>query len=177
MSEIDYQIPPRTLLEVFKMLPEGTRAELIDNSLYMSPAPSTKHQDVIVSLASQIYVFTQKKKLGKTFVAPVDVFLNSKNAFQPDICFISKKNKGIIKEDGIYGAPDLVVEVLSPGSKKLDLTQKKDVYEAAGVREYWVVDPATKISQGFRLVKGAFVPLKKEKGKLVSVLLKQVFKF
>lgn len=159
------------------MLPEGTRAELIENSLYMSPAPTVTHQDIIGLIFSQIFLFTQKKKLGKIFVAPVDVFLNPENAFQPDILFISKKNNRLIKEDGIYGAPDLVIEVLSPGSKKLDLTQKKDVYEAAGVREYWVVDPATKVSQGFRLVKEAFVPLKKEKGKLTSVLLKQVFKF
>ncbi|HMR55959.1 MAG TPA: Uma2 family endonuclease [Cyclobacteriaceae bacterium] len=169
--------PPRTLLEVFRMLPEGTRAELIENSLYMSPAPTVTHQDIIVSLASQIYVFTKKKKLGKTFVAPVDVFLNPENAFQPDILFISKKNTGLIKEDGIYGAPDLVIEVLSPGSKKLDLTKKKDVYEAAGVREYWVVDPATKVSQGFHLVKKKYEPLNKEKGKLTSALLKQTFKF
>ena len=87
--------PPRTLLEVFRMLPEGTRAELIENSLYMSPAPTVTHQDITGLIFSQIFFFTQKKKPGKTFVAPVDVFLNSENAFQSDILSTSKKNTGL----------------------------------------------------------------------------------
>ena len=175
--QVSYQTPPRTLLEVFKMLPEGTRAELIDNSLYMSPAPTLSHQDVSVTLASLIFMHVRQKKSGKVYAAPVDVFLSNKNAFQPDIIFISTENKSKLKEDGIYGAPDLIIEILSPGSKKLDLTKKKDAYEKAGVKEYWIVDPETKESIGHQLEKGSYVEFKKEKGKLPSLLLKRSFKF
>jgi Uma2 family endonuclease len=169
--------PPRTLLEVYKMLPEGTRAELIDNSLYMSPAPTSNHQDLSITLAAQLYNFCNRAKSGKVFASPIDVYLNKSNAFQPDIVYISTENLSIIKEDGIYGAPDLVIEILSPGTKKLDLTKKKDAYENAGVKEYWVVDPATKDVLGFHPVKGKYVEFKKEKGKVSSALLKRVFKF
>ncbi len=169
--------PPRTLLEVFKMLPEGTCAELIDNTLYMSPAPTLDHQEITISLGSQLFSFIKRKKLGKIYLGPVDVYLNTKNAFQPDIVFVSVRNKSILKTDGIYGTPDLVIEVLSPGTKNIDLTKKKNAYEQAGVKEYWVIDPTTKISTGFQLVSQAFLEFKKEKGKLSSVLLKNTFKF
>ncbi len=175
--QVLYQTPPRTLLEVFKMLPEGTCAELIDNSLYMSPAPTLSHQDITGTLYSSILVYLRKKKIGKVFISPIDVFINRDNAFQPDIVFVATVNFSILKEDGIYGAPDLVIEILSPGTKKLDLTKKKDAYEKAGVKEYWVVDPVTKEVLGFHPIKGKYVEFKKEKSKLSSSLLKRVFKF
>jgi Uma2 family endonuclease len=159
------------------MLPEGTRAEIIDGVLYMSPASLVNHQVVISTLLASFYNFTVKKRSGKVFTSPIDVYLNEQNAFQPDIIFISKSNKGIIKDDGIYGAPDLVIEVLSPGTSRTDLTKKKIVYEKAGVKEYWVVDPKTKLATGFLLLKGKFEEFKKEKGKLSSSLLKHVIKF
>lgn len=177
MQLTSYQNPPRTLLEVFKMLPEGTRAELIDNSLYMSPAPTTNHQEIVMVLTSQLYLFITKKKQGKLYAGPIDVYLNKANAFQPDIIFIASDNLHLIKEDGIYGAPDLVIEVLSPGTKKLDLNQKKSAYEQAGVKEYWVVDPVTRESTGFQLLKDKYIEFKREKGKLHSLLLKHSFKF
>ncbi|MBX2899940.1 MAG: Uma2 family endonuclease [Cyclobacteriaceae bacterium] len=169
--------PPRTLLEVFKMLPEGTRAELIDNSLYMSPAPSVSHQDIAGTLYSSILVFIRKQQIGKVFISPIDVFLTKSNVFQPDIVFVSNPNLSILKEDGIYGSPDLVVEVLSTGTKKLDLTKKKDAYEKAGVKEYWVVDPETHEAIGFRLMKGKFEEFKRQQNKVSSLLLKRTFKF
>ncbi|MFN7259853.1 MAG: Uma2 family endonuclease [Cyclobacteriaceae bacterium] len=111
-------------MEVFKMLPEGTRCELIEGIIYMSPAPTINHQDAVLSLGSEVLQFAKKKNLGKIFISPVDVYLDShKNAFQPDLVFISNNRLNIIKEDGIYGAPDLVVEILSPGTKSFDLTK------------------------------------------------------
>lgn len=169
--------PPRTLLEVFKMLPEGTRAELIDNSLYMSPAPTTSHQGIVTILSAELYLFINRKKLGLVFISPIDVYLNNKNAFQPDILFISNQNQSIVKDDGIYGAPDLVIEILSAGTKKLDLTKKKDTYEKAGVKEYWVVDPETHEAIGFRLIKGKYQEFKRQQNKVSSLLLKRTFKF
>ncbi len=169
--------PPKTLLEVYRMLPEGTRAELINGRLYMSPAPTLSHQDSTLDLASEIRFFVKKNNLGKVFVSPVDVYFNSKNAVQPDIVFVTSENKSILKEDGIYGAPDLVIEVLSPGTKKFDLDQKKKIYEKNSVKEYWVVDPITKESLGYQLKNSKFILFKQEKGKLTSALLKHTFKF
>jgi Uma2 family endonuclease len=82
----------------------------------------------------------------------------------------------VIHEDGIHGAPDLIVEVLSKGTKDFDLTKKKKVYEKSGVKEYWVVDTQTKICTGFQLVNKKFVEFKKEKSKITSALLRHTFK-
>lgn len=170
-----YTPPPRTAMEVFKMLPEGTRCELINGIIYMSPAPLLNHQDTLLSLGSLMFNFVKRKKLGKIYVSPVDVYLNSKNAYQPDIIFVSEQNKGILKGDGIYGAPDLVVEILSPGTKNFDLTKKKTVYEKSGVKEYWAIDPVSKICTGYKLVGTKFNELPISKGKFHSPLLKQLF--
>jgi Uma2 family endonuclease len=168
--------PPKTLMEVYRMLPEGTRAELIQGTIFMSPAPLLDHQRLILKLSISMGQFIENHRLGELFTAPTDVYLNSENAFQPDLVFVSTAND-ILKADGIYGAPDLIIEVLSPGTTKSDLTKKKPVYEKAGVKEYWVVDPKTKMATGFELVKGKYQEFKKEKAKLSSNLLKQVFKF
>jgi Uma2 family endonuclease len=168
---------PRTTMEVFKMLPEGTRCELINGTIYMSPAPTTSHQGTLVALTGQFYIFTTKTKKGLFFMSPIDVYLDAKkNAFQPDLVFILNENQEIVREDGIYGAPDLVIEVLSKGTQSFDLGKKKKVYEKSGVKEYWVVDPKTKICTGFQLVDKKFVEFKKEKNKITSALLRHTFK-
>lgn len=82
----------------------------------------------------------------------MDVYLEDENIFQPDILFISNENQHVIEEDGIHGAPDLVIEILSPGTAKYDLMKKKDVYERRGDKEYWIVNPETKLVQGYFLV-------------------------
>jgi Uma2 family endonuclease len=170
--------PPRTTMEVFKMLPEGTRCELINGTIYMPPAPSLDHQDAVTHIGSQIYSYVKKKKLGKAYISPIDVYLDDRdNAFQPDFVFVSNKNLSILKEDGIYGAPDLVIEILSPGTKGFDLGKKKKVYEKTGVKEYCVIDTKTKISIGFQLVNKKFKELKKEKNQFTSTLLLRTFKF
>jgi len=171
-----FQTPPRTTLEVFKMLPEGTRCELIDNVLFISPAPISQHQKISFQLSGQLYALLAKIRSGEAFAAPIDVFLDQKNAFQPDIIFIRNENLSIIKEEGIYGAPDLVIEILSPGTKNFDRTKKKRIYEKSEVKEYWVVDPLTKICTGFKLVDKKFIELGSENSKLVSPLLKHTFK-
>jgi len=173
-----HEKPPRTTMEVFKMLPEGTHCELINGTIYMSPAPTSRHQSLIVTLTGQFYNFVNETKSGEVFIGPIDVYLDSqKNAFQPDLIFIGNEKLHIIKEDGIYGAPDLVIEVLSPGTKSFDLTKKKKIYEKSSVKEYWVVDPQTRNAIGFKLSEKKFVEFKKEKGKITSALLCHTFKF
>jgi Uma2 family endonuclease len=143
--------PPRTMLEVYKSLPEGTRVQLINDKIIMSPAPLVKHAAIIKQIFVQVYSFGEKEnRLGKVFVAPVDVYLDEENVYQPDIVFIREERKDIIHEDGVYGAPDLVIEVLSPGNKKYDKGKKKDVYLQTGVKEYSIIDPENFECSGYK---------------------------
>lgn len=148
--------PPRTIREVFLQLPEGTLAQLIDNNIVMSPSPNYTHQTMLNEINFKLQTVVRKKSLGQILVAPMDVYLEERNIFQPDILFISNENRQIIEEDGLHGAPDLIIEILSPGTAKYDLTRKKDVYERCGVKEYWIVDPEKKSAQGYYLKESRF---------------------
>ncbi len=106
----------------------------------MSPSPRYWHQKIVLNIASTIREHLRKHPVGEVVVAPSDVELTSEDVYQPDVYFISQERLGILTEQGPRGAPDLVVEVLSPGTAKLDLGPKRDVYASAGVMEMWVVD-------------------------------------
>ncbi len=161
-----YIKPPRTGMEAFELMPEGTFCQLINDVIVMSPAPTTPHFLTHSKIFSALNNFVAVKQLGTVFFAPIDVYLNRKNAFQPDIFFISKENSDVIKVRGIEGTPDLVIEILSKGNEKYDLIEKKMVYEKAGVKEYWVVDPKTKWCEGFILENGAYKSVGEGKGQL-----------
>jgi Uma2 family endonuclease len=164
--ENTYIKPPRTLMEVFQQLPEGTLAQLINNQIVMSPAPSDPHQRIVGEIYAQMHQFVKKMGLGETRVAPYDVYLNRRNAFQPDIIFISNENLHRIKNNGLHGAPDLVIEILSPGTWRQDKEDKKYEYERSGVREYWMIDPADKSTEGFQLVAGEYQLIPSEAGQI-----------
>ncbi len=168
---------PRTPLELFELLPEGLNCELINNTIYMSPSPLFAHQDISDELTGLIRTFIKKDNLGKCVSAPIDIHLNEKNVFQPDIIFIATENLNIIIEGKVKGAPDLVIEILSHGNKKMDLVTKKAIYEKSQVKEYFVIDSNTKETTAFYL-KG----YKYEKGiiskcKIKSKLLNTTFTF
>lgn len=154
--ERTYIKPPQTILEVYQNLPEGTRAQLINNQIIMSPAPSDPHQKVLDKIYRRLGDFVEENDLGETRVAPYDVYLNRRNAYQPDIVFIANANVHNIKENGVHGAPDLVIEILSPATLHYDKGDKKGEYERSGVKEYWMVDPADKSTEGFSLIDGEF---------------------
>lgn len=167
---------PKTALDVFRLLPEGTLCEVIDNTLYMSPAPRIPHQQLVSLLIRRIGDWVERKNLGVTLVAPVDVYLESLlSAVQPDVLFVSNENMSIINVDGyIYGAPDVIVEVLS-SDKKRDTVLKKHLYERAGVKEYYIVDPANKNVTAFALVDEKFVETYSIEGLFESQLLQLKF--
>ena len=128
--------------EDYVLFPEdGQRHEIIDGEHYVSPAPTPKHQRVSMRLSSRLHVFTEEHRLGEVLPAPTDVLLSRHDVLQPDILFISNERARIVTEKNIQGAPDLVVEILSAGTRKLDERIKLARYELLGVSEYWIVDP------------------------------------
>ena len=114
--------------------------ELWHGRLIMSPAPTPFHQLVALRLQDALYRWVDRRKLGVVLGAPSDVVLAPDLALQPDVLFIAKARQNIIKTH-IYGAPDLVMEVVSPDRPRRDYKDKKEQYEAHGVKEYWIVDP------------------------------------
>lgn len=143
-------------LERFLALPEGTPCQLIAGELVMSPAPIPLHQMVILELSIQMSLFVKKEQTGRVFVSPIDVRLNERSIFQPDILFISKEKAFLIGERMIEGPPDLVVEVLSPSSAYHDLRTKFRAYQQAGVQEYWIADPERRSVEVFANREGKF---------------------
>lgn len=116
--------------------------------ILMSPRPSVNHNQLIGNIY-HIFRSYLKGKACKAFTDGVDVFLTDKDNVIPDAMIVC--NKDIIKPDGIHGAPDLVVEVLSPSTAKNDRGYKKDLYEATGVKEYWIVDPTMRSIEAYLL--------------------------
>ena len=122
-------------------LPEGERAELIDGQMYMMAPPSRRHQEIAGEIFGTIREYIKKKGGDcKPYIAPFAVFLNQddRNYVEPDISVICDKNK--LTDKGCNGAPDWIIEIVSPGSEKMDYMIKLFKYRTAGVREYWIVD-------------------------------------
>ncbi|MQL51169.1 Uma2 family endonuclease [Desulfofundulus thermobenzoicus] len=147
----------RYTYEDYCRLPEGSPYQLIGGELVMTPSPTPYHQMVSMKLVFKMAGFVLEKGLGIVLYAPVDVYLEETETYQPDIIFISNERLSIIEEKRINGAPDLVVEILSPGTGYYDLRSKYKVYEKSGVREYWIVDPHSKSVQVFCLQGRKFV--------------------
>ena len=124
-------------------LPEGTRAELIDGKLYDMAPPSRIHQQLVMELAGTIREYI-KKNHGNCQIYPAPFAVNldadDKDWVEPDISVICDPNK--LTDRGCSGAPDLIFEIVSPSSRKLDYGIKNGIYSQSGVREYWIVDPA-----------------------------------
>ena len=123
-------------------LPDGERAELIDGKIYFMAPPSRKHQRITMELSTIINNYIKSNNGScEVDIAPFAVFLNAddRNYVEPDISVICDKNK--LNDKGCVGAPDWIVEVVSPSSRTIDYTTKLFKYRTAGVREYWIVDP------------------------------------
>ena len=124
--------------------PEDKRYELLDGELVMAPAPGELHQSVSIWLGSKLFQFVAENRLGKVYSAPFDVVLSDFDVVQPDLVFVSNERTGIITDANLQGAPDLVVEILSPSTAERDKTFKYALYAEHGVGEYWMVDTDAK---------------------------------
>ncbi len=154
---------PRLTYEDYLNIPGDDRHELIDGELILVASPNRDHQIADASLGARMYFFVETGDLGWVFHAPFDVLLTDPdggvNVVQPDLIFVSKEREQIITPANIQGAPDLLVEILSPSTRRLDMTSKLDLYARHGVKEYWIADPAARAITVMLLKDGDFETL------------------
>jgi Uma2 family endonuclease len=136
---------------------DGKRYEVLEGELVMYPAPSLNHQRVSRKLESILLDHIENNNLGEIFYAPVDVILSETNVAQPDLVFVSREKSSILAEKGISGSPDLMVEILSPGTSRLDRIAKFQMYCTHGVPWYWIVDPDSRSLEEYHLQGGGYV--------------------
>ena len=142
--------------EDYRTAPPDKRYELLDGELLLNPAPNLKHQSVQARLGSRLARFIEERALGQFFFAPCDVVLSDTDVVQPDLLFVSNDRKHLLLGgDNVRGAPDLVVEILSPATADRDRGYKQGLYGKHGVREYWLVDPAAETVSILRARGGA----------------------
>jgi len=147
----------------YQLLEEGAPFQLINGDLVMSPLPTSYHQILSARLFKVIDAFLeQDNDQGICLYSPIDVVLDDENIFQPDLIYISAERKPELLQERIMGAPDLIIEILSPSTAYYDLKQKKDFYELYGVKEYLIIDPIRKDAEVYFLTKGKFNMQQKE---------------
>ncbi len=128
--------------EDYRTAPPDKRYELLDGDLLLNPAPNLKHQDIESRLGSRLARFIEARGLGKFYFAPCDVVLSDTDVVQPDLLFVSHARAHLLSGgDNVRGAPDLVVEILSPTTADRDRGYKRALYAKHGVKEYWLIDP------------------------------------
>lgn len=145
----------------YQQLPDdGRRYEIIQGVLFVTNAPNMDHQFTVTALAAEFYHFVKAQKLGRVFVAPCEVHLSEvSKPVQPDIFFIRQERAPKPDAPFFAGAPDLIVEVVSPSSIRLDRVTKFTEYEQTGVSEYWIVDPRARIVEVYVLSHGEYALL------------------
>ena len=138
--------------EDYVLLPnDGKRYEILKGELTVTLAPSTKHQTASVNLLVLLSQYIKERDLGKLFHAPIDLILESTSVLQPDLLFVSKARQSIITERAVEGAPDLVIEILSPATSRTDRITKAQIYARHRVPAYWIVDPELEVVEIYLL--------------------------
>jgi len=138
--------------EDFLLFPDdGKRHELIDGEHYVTPSPNTKHQRVSGNLYFLIRTWLEAHPIGQVFYAPFDVVFSRFDVVEPDLLYLSNERVAeVLTAQHVTGAPDIVIEIGSPGTRKRDETIKRRLYERSGVTEYWVVDPELDVVRVYR---------------------------
>jgi len=143
-------------VEDYRSWDENIRCELYEGALIVAEAPTTRHQGILMNISARLYNFL-KDKPCKVFPAPfaVRLFENEETLFEPDIVVVCDKSK--LVERGFEGAPDMVIEILSPSTARLDKKLKYSKYEKSGVKEYWIVDPEQNLVEANILVNDKYI--------------------
>ena len=146
-----------TYEDFVKFPDDGKRHEIIDGEHYVTPSPNTKHQRIATNLTVALGSYLKPHPIGEVFAAPFDVVFSDLDVVEPDLLYISRERWQVLTDKHVNGAPDLAVEILSPGTRKIDEVKKRQLYERFGVSEYWVVDPESDAIKVYRRVGDAFV--------------------
>jgi len=145
-----------TYEDYVKLPNDGKRYEIIDGELVVNPSPVPRHQRIVRIILGRIDRYFEQHGGGEVFVAPLDVVLADDAIVEPNVIVIKKDRASIIGEKNIQGAPNLVVEVLSDGTRRKDEIEKRKLYERYGVDEYWIVDPELELVKIYRREGDAF---------------------
>ena len=137
-------------------LDDEVRFEIIGGKALMSPSPELFHQRWSRQILLAIERHVAAGQLGEVFYAPIDVVLDRENVVQPDLVFVSAAGAALLDRRGVMGAPDLVVEVVSPGSVRRDRCDKRELYARFGVKEYWLADVANHSIEVLSLQSGGY---------------------
>ena len=163
---------PSTAVDVYRLLPEGTRCEVIFNELIMSPSPSREHQFLLIKLTTLLFSVLEDNHKGVLLSAPFDVYFEQQQSIvQPDLFVVLAAEQQIIKKNGVYGVPSLIIEIIST-NRLYDTQRKKALYEKAGVKEYFMIDPENKTTTLLTLTTdGVYEQTYEETGVFNSALL------
>jgi Uma2 family endonuclease len=146
-----------TVQALFEMeLEEGFQYELIDGEIVKKSAPTPQHQRILGKMYFSLSQLLSAKPTGEALFAPLDVFFDEYNNTQPDLVYVSQEKAAIITKNGIEGIPDLIVEILSPGTFRYDRGGKMKLYKHYGVAEYWLIDPASKTVEIYAFAQGDY---------------------
>jgi Uma2 family endonuclease len=157
----------------FLLFPDdGKRHELIDGEHYVTPSPNTKHQRVSGNLYFLIRAWLEEHPIGQVFYAPFDVVFSRFDVVEPDLLYVSNERMAeIVTTQHVTGAPEIVVEIGSPGTRRRDETIKRRLYERSGVSEYWILDPELDVVRIYRRVGASFdrpAELSRESGDILT---------
>jgi Uma2 family endonuclease len=144
-----------THADLLQMPDDGRRREIIDGDLYVTPSPLNYHQKILLNLTGPFWMFLENHPLGELRFAPLDVILSEHDVLEPDLLLVLNEHKDVL-QDWVRGAPDLVIEILSPSTKARDRGIKLKAYARYGVREYWIVDPVAHVVEVYRLTAEGF---------------------
>jgi Uma2 family endonuclease len=172
--ETEAPLAPRSTLGPYReadylSLPDEPRCELLYGRLEVTPSPSARHQEVVLRLGRLLLEFAERAG-ARAFVAPLDVTLAPHSVVQPDLLLVTRERASIVGTH-VVGAPDLVVEVLSPATGRRDLGEKLRLYAESGVREYWIVDLSTRVFEFLVNREGTFAVCLPEGGRYRSAVV------
>ncbi|MGZ3754831.1 MAG: Uma2 family endonuclease [Mucilaginibacter sp.] len=167
-----------SILELYNKLPEEIGCEVIANQLIMSPSPSREHQFLLIKLTTLLFNVLENNHKGTLLSVPFDVYFEQQQSIvQPDLFVVLETEQQIIKKNGVYGVPSLIIEIIST-NRSYDTQRKKALYEKAGVKEYFMVDPENKTTTLLTLnTDGVYEQTYEETGVFNSGLLSCKFSF
>lgn len=149
--------PQKLTYRDYLLFPEdGRRHEIIEGEHFVGPAPHLRHQTILLNLAVLLRNFLRPRRMGQVWVAPIDLVLSEIDVVQPDLVYVSAPRSEALTGSHLPEPPDLVVEVLSPSTRRTDAVSKRRLYEKHGIQEYWMVDPESDSVEVYRLRDGAY---------------------